>query len=335
MKMFKKVFAVIMCVAMIASCMTMAASADEAKTVVDGIRWFPCEAGRENDDIWEVECVKEGCGCQRFTDVAEETGNSNFLDTVYGENGSLTITRNGNDATEGNYWPRIRTLMLEAYPELDLTVANTLYFDFVVAEGTQWNLMLGINGMAVKLSKAISEACGMTGVETSDHDGPSGTFKGSINLQDALTALSSESTESGTYAKAIQNMSKTFVPQLQIFCVGPVGASITINELFISTAEDTTGANCDYLDMGLVYGDEIYTIDDTEGGETEGDVEGEGDAAVDTEGDAAEDDTAATTTTKAADKEEGGANVGLIIGIIVAVVVIGAVVVVVVMKKKK
>ncbi len=331
MKMFKKVFAVIMCVAMIASCMTMAASADEAKTVVDGIRWFPCEAGRENDAIWEVECVKEGCGCQRFTDVAEETGNANFLDTVYGEDGSLTITRNGNDATEGNYWPRIRTLWLEAYPELDFNVANTLYFDLTAAEGTQWNVMLNINGMNIKVGKAMAEACGnAAGMDNSDYDAPSGSFKGSINIPDTLAALATESTESGTYAKAIQNMSKTFVPQLQVFCVGPVGASVTIKEMFISTAEDTTGANCDYLDMGLVFGDEVYDLDQP----AEGD---EGDAPADEPADEpAEDDTAATTTTtKAADKEEGGSNVGLIIGIIVAVVVIGAVVVVVVMKKKK
>lgn len=268
MKMFKKVFAVVLCVALFATLAVsgMAVSAEEI-TKVDGVRWFPCPVERQNDDAWEVECVKDGCLCQRFTETAEDTGNSNFLDTVYGEDGSLTITRNGNDQTEGNYWPRIRTISLETSPELDLTVANTLYFNFDVAEGTQWNFMLSVNGINVKLSKAISDAAGFAGVANSDADGVSGHFEGKIDLQAAFEEISKEvGTESAVNAMAIMNMGKTFIPQVAVFCVGPVGASLTLNELFISTADDATGANCRFVDMGVLtgLGDEYYDLEEEE-----------------------------------------------------------------------
>ncbi len=269
MKMFKKVLSVVLCVALFATLAVsgMAVSAEEI-TKVDGVRWFPVPAERQNDDAWEVECVKDGCLCQRFTETAEDTGNSNFLDTVWGANGELTITRNGNDATDGNYWPRIRTISLETAPELDLTVANTLHFNFDVAEGTQWNLMLSVNGINVKLSKAISDAAGMTGtVANSDADGLAGHFEGKVDLQAAFEEISKESgTESSVNATAIMNMGKTFVPQIAVFCVGAVGANLTLNELFISTADDTTGANCRLVDLGLLtgVGDEIYDLEGEE-----------------------------------------------------------------------
>lgn len=338
MKMFKKVFAVVVCIAMLASTsmMSMAVSAEDAKTVVDGIRWFPCEEGRENDEIWEVECVKEGCLCQRFTDVPEETGNTNFLDTTYGEDGSLTITHNGVSGTD-LYWPRIRTLSLEGYPELDITTANTLYFDFVAHENTSWNILLNFNGMSIKLSKVIADACGVSGVANSDADGAAGTYVGSVNLQDAIAEIAAESgTESSTFAAAIQNMSKTFVPQVSIFCVGVEGASITMNSLFISSADDTEGANCDYLDMGLIYGDEYYEL-------AAGDDDASSDDASSDDASSDDADTSATTTTAAekdkndsskTDDGEGGSSVIVIVAVILAVVVVAVVVVIVVKKKK-
>ncbi len=360
MNMIKKVFAVVLCVAMLFSLTavsTLVSAEEAAVTSVEGIRWFPVPTERQNDDAWEVECVKEGCLCQRFTETAEDTGNANFLDTVYTDKGGLTITRNGNDATEGNYWPRIRTISLETSPELDLKTANTFYFDFEVAEGTQWNVMLSINGINIKLSKVISDAAGVSGVANSDADGVAGTYKGSFNIQDAIEELSKEAgTESATNAVALKNMKKTFVPQIAVFCVGAVGANLTLNEMFISTADDTAGEKTTFVDMGLLsgYGDEYYEVMEGEEGDepaADGDEPAE-DPSIDepaspdegpvTDGTPAVDgedekDEPTTTTTKAAaddkDDDKGGSVLPIVI-IVVAVVVV-AVVVIVVLKKKK
>ncbi len=347
MKMFKKVLSVVLCVALFATLAVsgMAVSAEEI-TKVDGIRWFPVPAERQNDDAWEVECVKDGCLCQRFTETAEDTGNSNFLDTVWGANGELTITRNGNDATDGNYWPRIRTISLETSPELDLTVANTLYFNFDVAEGTQWNLMLSVNGINVKLSKAISDAAGQTGtVANSDADGVSGHFEGKVDLQAAFEEISKEvGTESAVNAMAIMNMGKTFVPQIGVFCVGAVGANLTLNELFISTPDDTTGANCRLVDMGLLtgLGDEYYDIpaDDPVDEPVDDPVDEPVDEPVDDPVDEPNDDPAdekeedKKDDNKKDDAAQGGDMTWLWIVLAVVAVAVVAAVVVIVMKKK-
>ncbi len=337
--MFKKIFAVVMCIALIASISTMSASvfADEAKTEVNGIRWFPCEAGRENDDLWEAECLIDGCGCQRFDENSEETGYKNFLDTTYNEDGSLTLKRNGNDEQGDLYWPRVRTLMLDNYPSMDWTVANTLYYE-IEAVDCSFNLMLGINGLNIKLAKNIADAAGVAGLANSDADAPAGTYKGSINLTDALTAIAAEgSTESATGAMAIQNMgANTFIPQVSIFYVGGTTGTLTIKNLYISTADDVDGANCDYADMGLIFGDEIYDIDDEEPA-PEGDVEG------DAEGEPTDEPEAPADDEKDDDEKDNGKNDkadkgGFPIWIIIAgagVVVVAVVVVIIVLKKKK
>ena len=247
---------------------------------IEGVRWFPVPENRQFDDAWEVECMKDGCLCQRFNETAEDTGRANFLDTVYGDDGSLTITRNGNDQTPGIYWPRIRTISLETAPKFDMKTADTVYFDFTVTPGTTWNVMLSVNGMNVKLSKVISDAAGVRGVANSDADGTAGTYKGSFNFWDALSEISTESgTESSVNAMALQNIKTLFVPQLSIFCVGDVGASITIREFYIATAADVDGDNCTFVDMGLLtgLGDEWYgTQEDPVPTFTRGDVNADG-----------------------------------------------------------
>ncbi len=262
----KKILVALLCVATLMSvaCAHTVVSAADIKEPA-GIRWFPVPENRRNDDVWEVECEKLGCLCQGFDESVEDTGKANFLDTVYGKDGSLTITRNGNDKTNGIYWPRIRTISLETAPAFDLKTADTFYFDFTAHKGTTWNIMLSVNGMNVKFSKIISDAAGVTGVANSDADGGAGTYKGSFNIQDALNELAAESgTESSINAQALKTMKKTFVPQLAVFCVGEVGASITLNELYISTDDDPAGDNCTFVDMGLLtgLGDDYYDIYD-------------------------------------------------------------------------
>ena len=235
------------------------------RTEVEAVRWFPADANRLYDDIWEVECVKEGCLCQRFTDIPEETGNTNFLDTVYNENGGLTITRNGADGGDF-YWPRIRTLWLENYPALDIKTANTLFFD-IEARDANWNVYMTFNGMNIKLGRAMAESTGVNvaGTMGSDDDAPAGRYIGSINLIDALTAISESNDANWVAATSVLNMRKTFVPQIQIFCIGGVGASVTVNKLYLTTADDVNGAKTEHVDIGMIMGDIFY-------GQTDGDV---------------------------------------------------------------
>lgn len=343
MKMFKKVFAVVLCLAMVMGFSALTVSADEAKTVVEGARWFPADADRINDDIWEAECVQQDCLCQGFLMTEEETGYNNFLDTTYGDDGSLTITRNGNDGNDV-YWPRIRTVMLDNYPEMDWTVANTLYYDITATEGTKWNVYLSVNGVILKLGRAMAEACGAT-VEgdfgNSEDDASAGSYVGSINIQEALETIANDGSANAPNALAIQKMKTTFVPQVQIFCVGGVGASVTINKLYMTSADDVNGEKCDHIDMGLIYGDEIYELleeeETTDPSEDEEDVEPTEDEETEVTEPSEEEETEVTTTTTAAaeeeSEEEGGLPIGLIIGIVAAAVVV-AVVVIVIIKKK-
>ena len=258
----KKWLAVLLSMALLMSAVSVGTfvGAHEARTEVEGARWFPCQPGRENDLLWEVECDIEGCLCQPFNAKPEETGCMSYLNTTYGKDGSLTLTRTGADGNDF-YWPRVRTLLLEVYPKMDMTTANTLYFD-LEAVNCQWNIMLGIEGMGVvKLPKYIVEACGGPSLPNTDTDGPAGYYKGSINLMEVFAdILANESgTESWIGAQIATAVGpNTQVPQIQIFYVGDTNGSLTINELFISTPDDVNGANCEYMDMGAIVGDEWY-----------------------------------------------------------------------------
>ena len=109
----------------------------------------------------------------------------------------------------------------------------------------------------------ISEAVGVSGVQNSDWDGDAGTYKGSFNFWDALDEISAESgTESSVNAMALKHIKTLFVPELSFFCVGEVGASVTIREFYISTSTDVYGDNCTFVDMGLLtgLGDEWYGV---------------------------------------------------------------------------
>ncbi|MBQ4617298.1 MAG: hypothetical protein IJB27_02860 [Clostridia bacterium] len=239
---------------------------------VDGVKWFPIPEKKQYDDAWEVQCVKGSNGFQRYDDDLQETGYRNFLDTEYGENGSLTLTRNGNDETEGVYGSSIRTLWFDEGVELDIKTADTLYFDFDVQEGTQWRVTLRFEDVLVNLTKVIADAAGCNTVTDSDGDGPSGHFSGTVNLQTALRNIAAEmGTESAQAAAVVLNKEKTYVPGLQIACIGEVGASLTLNRMHISTADDTSGDRCRFVDFNLLLGEEpyVYVPNNVDGDETE------------------------------------------------------------------
>jgi len=304
MKFLKTAVALLLSVAVLVSAGAMTASAEIREDgSVEAVRWFPVPENRQNDEAWEVECIADGCLCQRFTDEAE-TGNRNYLDTEYTAEGGLTISRNDATIIMGDvdyterFWPRIRTISLETSPELDLKVADTMYFDVEVPEGSQWNISIAVNGIVISLARFMAKECGIALPEGPDA-GP-GHYKGSLNIQSVIEMIAADSSNlDHTNAIAFKNMKKTFVPQLQIYCVGPQTASLTINELFISTADDTTGEKCTFVDMGLLsgFGEEYYELDAEE--------EPEDDPAEDpTEQPEDDPDEATTTTTNAPVAEE-------------------------------
>ena len=65
---------------------------------IDAVQWLPCREGYENDDLWEVQCTHEEDGttlAQRFTESAEDTGNTNYLDTVYNADNNPSVSACG------------------------------------------------------------------------------------------------------------------------------------------------------------------------------------------------------------------------------------------------
>ena len=346
MKTIQKLLALVLCVVVI-GCAALPVCAEEDFGMiesVEGVRWFPVPEDRQNDDAWEAECVADGCLCQRFTETADDTGNTNYLDTAYTAEGGLTLTRNdstvilgGVDYTE-RYWPRIRTLSLETSPALDLKTANTVYFDIEVQEGTEWNLAMSINGMNFSFGKFMAAAGGadIDPMVKEITDAPAGHFKGSVNVTEIIDKLAADPNQyDSVNAQALKNMKKTFVPQVQIYCVGGIGASLTIHELYLSTPEDTAGEKCTFVDMGLLsgIGEEYYEIledESDEGGDTEN-VETIGTLAG--ESDETEPTSATTTTNKKADDGQSVPSLPLFV-LIGAGVVIVAVVVIIVLKKK-
>ena len=301
MKLLKSIGALALSVAVLASAVCMTASAEILEDgSVEGVRWFPVPENRQNDEAWEVECIADGCLCQRFTDEAE-TGNRSYLDTTYTAEGGLTLSRNDATIIMGDvdyterYWPRIRTLSLETSPALDLKVADTLYFDVEVPEGSQWNISMAVNGIVISLARFMATECGIALPDGPDA-GP-GHYKGSLNIQETIEAIAADPSHlDNTNAMAFKNMKKTFVPQLQIYCVGPQTASLTVNELFISTADDTAGEKCTFVDMGLLsgFGDEYYELDIEEDEPADDPADDPADEPAD---DSAEESDTTTTTT--------------------------------------
>ncbi len=266
----RKILAIVLSVLMLANAASvgMVVSAEESGAQT-GLRWFPVPEERQNDDVWEVECWAEGCLCQRFTETAEVNGYTNFLDTEYTAEGGLTLSRNdttitidGADYTNW-YWPRIRTISLETSPEYDLKNADTLYFDLTAHGSTQWNISMSFNGMVISLGKFMAEAAGATDMDAKNPDAPAGTYKGSLSLNEIIARVAADTSHlDNVNAKAIQNMKKCFVPQLQIYVVGDTASSLTIRELYVSTADDAAGNNCAFIDMGLMtgFGEEYYEM---------------------------------------------------------------------------
>jgi len=370
MKMFKKVMSVVLCMMMLAGLMSvsMLASAEtevpgsalsDGPDSVEAVRWFPAHPDRHNDYLWEVEFDKEGCMCQSFLWEPEK----NYLDITYNEDGSVTFTRNDNG--DDFYWPRVRTFSAEDYPLIDMTTATDLHFNFDVAEGTYCNIQIQQIDMFVKLSAAIAKECGVSGVADSNGDLPPGHYEGSINLVDALTDVAAESgTDSSVwgqfYVDSI-NDGTSIVPSLSIYVVGAKNtASVTMNSLFISTADDTNGDKCVYADAAMVFDKEIAAeinaeqalgpqeedVDEgeegDEGDETEEDPDETPDETPDEDPDETPDEdsaaptTAAPTTTAAAkDGGDNGAMLWIIIAIAAVVVIGGAVAAVIIINKKK
>ncbi len=340
MKMFKRILAAAMAAALLVACGAMgltASAAEDPAESVEGIRWFPVDMSRNGgyDDIWEVQ-ISDNNEYQRFNQQEiDENAPAPWIDCTFDENGALTMKRSGADGHDGNYWPRIRTLGVDVSPQLDLKTANTLYYDFTATES--WSFALGFSGLQLNLAKGICEQAGTT-LENSITDGVGGTYKGSLNLNDYIAEIAADSADPNSAdASAISNMNVTFVPQIQIYTVGSLNASLTINSLFISSEDDTEGEKCDLMTLGLVYGDSVYESEPDDGGDAgdAGDAGDSGDGGADTATEPGDNSGSAATTTKAPASSEGGMNTWLIVGIVAAVVLVAVIIVCVVVGQKK
>ncbi len=250
--MMKRWISAALCIALLISMFSIPVCAQNDALVVDGIRWSPCQAGKENDEIWEVQSGKDPMVFQNFENG---TDHQNYLNTAYDENGALILTRSGADGEEV-YAPCVRTVAT-VMPKMDWHTADTLYFN-VDALYCSWNLYFSISNTTVKLGHALAETTGnlVDDGGNSDDDAPAGGYVGSINIIDTLNAIAKENTDSADAAKAILEMSTTVVPQITIVYNGTTDGSLTIKDLFMSTAADTEGTACDFLTMDFINGED-------------------------------------------------------------------------------
>lgn len=214
---------------------------------LDAVQWLPCREGYERDDLWEVQCIHFEDGttfAQRFDETAEDTGNTNYLDTVRNDDGSLTILRNGADGEEGVYAPYIRTLFFDNMPFWNMDVGNTLHFDFEATDGWSISLSFG-NEHTVVLDEAIAKACEMT-----PEDGvvASGRYTGTLNLSETLRTMATHN-EAAAAVLAMENIP---VPHITIYCIGEVESALTMYKWLISTPEDSEGDYCYFACMDVM-----------------------------------------------------------------------------------
>ncbi|MBQ9414405.1 MAG: hypothetical protein IJU16_04690 [Clostridia bacterium] len=320
MRILKSTFALMLAAALLMSLLVSALPVAAEADLETGARWFPArmEINGGYDDMWEVVCGESMF--QRFNEAeTNEDAADAWLDTTYDANGALTITRNGKDEKEGVFWPKVRTLYLESMPSIDFEKTNLLYYDFTATEN--WAIDLIFNGsLELRLTKAICEAAGTATLASTADDGVAGTYRGSIDLNEAIAAIAADSADPFcTQAQALQSMKKLFLPQMNLFVVGNVGASMTVNKLYIASEADPEGEQCAYVALDLIYGE----------------TEEPGEEPADEE----ETETTASTTSAGEDKTpadtpDNGLPVWLI-PCIVGVLVLATVVVIFVVPKKK
>ncbi len=219
----------------------------EIPDTLNAVQWFPCREGYEQDDLWEVQSFHDEDGttlAQRFTETAEDTGYTNYLDTTRHTDGSLTVIRNGADGETGVYTPYVRTLLFENVPYWNMDRGNTLHFDFEATAGWSISLSFALEHTIV-LDEAIAQACG---AELSDGVGAAGRYKGSLNLSETLCAMAAQN-EAASAVLAMENIP---VPQLTIHCIGDVGSALTMRKWLISTPDDSEGEYCFFVCMTLM-----------------------------------------------------------------------------------
>lgn len=221
----------------------------------DTVQWFPCREGFEYDDLWEVQT--DGDYCQRFTETVEDTGNTNLLDTVFADNGSLTVTRND---VPGSSSPYIRTVPFEVGPLLDIRNGNVLHIDFEAT--ADWSIQLIFYSTQtvsdyhgrdtvyteypIDLSHAIAEACGL--------NGGAGRYTTTLKLDAVLQTLADEGDEAAT---AVLSMETVMLPHLRIDCSDDTGSSLTIHKFLYSSPDDPQGDQCYYVCLDVMVGNYI------------------------------------------------------------------------------
>lgn len=309
MKLAKKLFSTLLAAAVLSSAAAMTAAAKPDS----GLSIFPLENNENDLGYWETQMADN--------EYAPLNSEGCWVKTTLGDDGSLTMEKTDKS---GNDFPRIRTLLQEDLPYIDMEKNPYLYFDFT-AENCSWMIQFNHGQVTVKLAKGIVEATGQgelvggDNVVAMDKDGPAGHYQGKLDL----TKYYSDEEVIG-----LAGQKKLNAPSVAIYIVSPKnGGKLTINNLSIGNDDDSQASGPKLnllLKNGEAGGDEPEeTTDATESTTT---------AAKTTKTTTT---TAGKTTTTAAGSDNGDSNMWIYIVIAVAVVVIAGVVVAVVMVKKK
>lgn len=153
-----------------------------------------------------------------------------WMDVSINDNGSVIMKRSA-DCIDSVGWPSItsRDIALEEVPLIDLAATPYLYYDFV-AENSEWMLSIALDGLSMKLAKEICRVEGTANLETVDHDGPAGTYKGRIDLSAYLDTGVVTGLKGGT---------KVDFTAFTFFVVDPSSkGSVTVNAIYFGGEND-------------------------------------------------------------------------------------------------
>ncbi|MCI8554291.1 MAG: hypothetical protein HFJ80_05025 [Clostridiales bacterium] len=313
MKYAKKALGVLLTVAflMSAAAMTAAAKPDS------GLAIIPLEDHEDDLDYWETQTAND--------EYAPLNSEGCWVKTTLGDDGSLTLEKTTDSK---NNYPRIRTLIQEDLPEVDLEANPYLYFDFV-AESCEWMIQFNHGQNSVKLAKGIvgavgqDELVGAEGLLSIDKDGPAGHYTGKLNLaqyyrEENITGLAGQT--------------KLNAPNVVVYIVNPsAGGRLTINSLSIGN-DDADQASGPKLNLLLKNGDWDEEDEENEG---EDDTTAADSTTTRSAAETTFSRTSAASTNTETDASADGTWIYIVTAAVAVVVVVGAVAAVMVIRKRK
>ena len=231
MKRLQKVWSILLSAALLTCSLPFAASAkpdsgEAAIPIVDA-------------DFWEVQT---GDGEDYDTLNNDEA----WVTTTIAEDGSITLKRTDKAKDP---WAAVRSIPVEKRPTFNLNECPYLYYD-ITATG-DWNILLTLNGVTVRIAKPICNNGGKNLVSRWDGDGKAGTYQGKFDLREYLKSESAFSQISG--------LDEMFIPHVTLYVVdsslNSFRSEFTVNQLSIGN-DDESMESGPALSFSLVTGDD-------------------------------------------------------------------------------